>query len=737
MVNFKILFKMYGEYLEKDILTTQELLSLGLNKNDLTKLVEEGKLVRPKKGKYVIGNAKGLLTFANVCFGKKVHNPELGRKALLKAIEIDPNNGSLQTRVFFNSIISNDFDQAVKSFEILDKIDNQYYKQDNNLWLYLLSFMGDLPEHYKERVREMTYDDIKVLPGDKRYSDKDLQHKIRKNIMNKSFRSASSMMKDVNGRDKKINLDIVEVLLGYATCNSIKVHSDLYRLINDQNYAAAKNILLSELSIHGLNKTDYILLTALSDLIGMRNEDKLPVVNQDSQDDTYSAVMAHDYVKAYNLNKEYIARGNARNSSSKALEKVLNEIKVEMTRLDRNINFNSNNGIDVKKVDKVGDRLFTELTICLTNQDIEEANSLINKYLAHLGKQDWKDYVNDLVQLSVLDNDKGFTRPMEALTDLAKDEFEFLSAVYIQDFYYNLARKQFYKAALYLDILSMSEKLGGIHINVAEMKSRLLEDAASVGISEADLGLTKKVLLTDSEKNALLPADKVLSVSDVMATVGESDEVTVSEEKKGVTNDGETLVPQEEIVVEEPSQVTYAVLDVVDRLLEDTNLIMLEPMSEEDIERVVETTTSFQKIQTYVLEEETGEKRVVLKYFDPNGPYVNFTGALRLANYKYRNGDFEEMIDIYHQLLPKLESPKSFIYARIAEGYDKLGDYEKAIDYYTVAEATSVASSDQVELNFTNRVNQLKAKCGYNGVVVADDDCQHCSKPVGKQYKNN
>lgn len=58
------------------------------------------------------------------------------------------------------------------------------------------------------------------------------------------------------------------------------------------------------------------------------------------------------------------------------------------------------------------------------------------------------------------------------------------------------------------------------------MKSRLLEDAASVGISETDLGLTKKVLLTDSEKNALLPADKVLSVSDVMATVGESDEVT-------------------------------------------------------------------------------------------------------------------------------------------------------------------------------------------------------------------
>lgn len=378
-------------------------------------------------------------------------------------------------------------------------------------------------------------------------------------------------------------------------------------------------------------------------------------------------------------------------------------------------------------------------------QDIEMATSLIDEYLRHIDKSIYKDYVNDLVKLSVLANDKSFVEAMEALSDIAKDDFKIDPAVYIQDFYYNLARKRFQEAALYLDILNMSENLGGVRIGVGEMKNRLLDDALEVGLTEEDLGLKKKIKITEEEKTAMLPADKVLSVADVMYTVGESP-VDIDEEKKEkvvvAEIEGETVVPQndDDSVVEEPSQVTYTVLDVVDRLLEDTNLIMLEPMSEEDIERVVETTTSFQKIQTYVLEEETGEKRVVLRYYNPKGEYINFKDTLRLANFKFNNGEYEESIDLFQELLPKLERPKPFIYAKLGNAYERLGEYSKAIDYYMVAEAQSETDDDN-HYSFSKKINNLRKKCEYNGVSILKAESQSGSRETARQYvkenKNN
>ena len=672
MVNFKVLLKMYESFIENDILGTQDLLKLGLNKNDLTRLVSTGKLVRPKKGKYAVGDAEGLLNYAKVKFGKRNHNPVMARKALAKAVELSPDNGKVQTRMFLNAIIEHDFEQALKSFDVMDKTDNIYYKQDQNMWLYLLSFVCELPDKYKERVSEMTYDNIRVLDADKRYENKSLQEKIRSNIMNYSFKVASSLCNAVSMGDKKLAAVITEILLKEAIKESIKTHNDLYALIDEHRYVEAIELLKKEKNIHGLNKSDEQLLLVMSDLLIMKEEKKVPIVKKVYEgNNTYHAIQAKDYVAAERINSEWLARQETQGRSSKALHKLLGEAKAEILKLEgSSVNFSEIETSNKKSVDKVGVQMFADITFCFMQHDVDYAIELIGKYLSHLNKQELEDYINDLVKLSVLNQDNSFVEPLETLAELAKDDFDFTPALYIQDFYYNLARKRFQQAAIYLDILSMSEKLGNIHINVEEMKSSLLEDAMKFGYTEESLGLKEKIVLTNDDKNALLPAEKVVSVAEVMSTVGESATRNQGKkEKEGVeNNDGETVVPQDNnsSLLEEPSQVTYTVLDAVDRLLEDTNLIMLEPMSEEDIERVVETATSFQKIQTYVLEEETGEKRVILRYYDEKGPYVNFKLALQTADYKFRHEEYQDAIDLYQSVLPKLESPRAFIYARLA-----------------------------------------------------------------------
>jgi hypothetical protein len=169
--------------------------------------------------------------------------------------------------------------------------------------------------------------------------------------------------------------------------------------------------------------------------------------------------------------------------------------------------------------------------------------------------------------------------------------------------------------------------------------------------------------------------------------------------------------------------VAYALVDVVDQLLDDTNLIMLQPMSEEEIQRVVQTTQNFPQIQTIVFEEETGEKRVVLRYYNKYGEYVNFRETLQEANRKFNNWEYEDAIELFQSVLPKLEKPKSFVYSKLGFAYMKTtydGDYSKAIDYLTMASVTKDSSS--VDIDYGKVIRDLKAKCNYNGHVISSDE---------------
>ena len=69
--------------------------------------------------------------------------------------------------------------------------------------------------------------------------------------------------------------------------------------------------------------------------------------------------------------------------------------------------------------------------------------------------------------------------------------------------------------------------------------------------------------------------------------------------------------------------------------------------------------------------------------------------------------------------MPKLEKPRSFIFARLGNCYRQTtydGDYSKAIDYYTMAMAQS--AEEDVPLDFTDLITDLKNKSKYNGKKI-------------------
>ena len=230
----------------------------------------------------------------------------------------------------------------------------------------------------------------------------------------------------------------------------------------------------------------------------------------------------------------------------------------------------------------------------------------------------------------------------------------------------------------------MSEQLGGIKIPTYDLRDRLLEDAALAGVSEEELGINAKTVE---------PSKTIEPV------IEETDEKL---EK-----------------IESLMDIPYSLADALDDVLNDTNMIMLEPMSDEDIASVVSAAVNVPKVQAITIRESTGEKRVVLRFYDKFGPYVNISETLKLADQKYKNWEYNEAIDLYQSVMPKLEKPRSFILARLGNCYRQTtydGDYSRAIDYYTMAMAQS--SEEDEPLDFSALISDLKSKSKYNGVKV-------------------
>ena len=668
MVNFKIEMSIYDKFIDKKELTTKELLELGLNSHDLTNLVNEGKIRRVRRGFYDLEKCDGLFNYANILASKKYKNYERFQQALNRCLEIEPNNGKVHTRLLLDSLHKNNFEQAVESIRILSNSSNDAYKRDANLWLFMLSFITELPDDLKKIVSSLKLEDVLTREDDLRYEDKLSQNKIRSNIFNYKFSYASDDLNELNIKKKPIYFLITEKLLSMVKYYDMRNQQNISNLLIDGKYEEVRDLLIKDRDLHGLSNVNKEILIILEDLIGVINDKRVPEVeNMPDSDYLYVEIQKHNYERALQLYRDFPVKNVSYGVKSVGL--LLERINEEINKL---------NNEEVRAL-SVGSDIFVNITNALQSGDVDKAFLLLDQYLESINKKQYKNYIANLIKLDVLNGDRGFVESMHELSCVGRDKELFDVALYIQDFYFNLVNKNYMKAAVYLNLISMSKSLGGVEVEVSQMRRTLIDEAFKNNIKESDLGLLGK------------------------------EEVVVEDDLS------------EEIVAPEIEDlpITYTLGDAIDDVVNEVNLLMLEPMSDEEISFVTDTCQATDCVQSIVVEEEDGTKRVFLRYYDKNGPYVDISGTLRLANFKYKNREYEEAIELFERVLPKIENPRSFIYSKLGIAYRNItkdNDYSKAIDYLTLA--TAASASEENVVDYTDLINKLKFRSNYNGVVL-------------------
>ena len=166
---------LYSIFMHCDLATTSFLSDIGFSRYDLERLVKSGYLSRAKKGYYCLN----------------LDNDEVCTKMFLKKIE------------------NKDYDDIFKYFKGMDKSLDLGKKQDNNLWLFLLSQIIEIPSEYRERLFKFEFGDVCNIANDldsiEQYS------KVRFLAFNHKFALARKCCLNIN--DTSDSMKILQSLL--------------------------------------------------------------------------------------------------------------------------------------------------------------------------------------------------------------------------------------------------------------------------------------------------------------------------------------------------------------------------------------------------------------------------------------------------------------------------------------------------------------------------------------------
>lgn len=664
---------MYDLFIENDMITTKELLGLGFNNNDLTTLINDGKIKRVKRGFYELDYNGGLTIYSKILVEQGKNNCDDIIRRLKKCAEVCPGNKNIKRDLFLKTLFNNRVDEALTYLDSLYNIDGEVYKQDYNLWLYLFSYVTKLPEKFYNEVCDMDINSVLCL-DDNTYGDKKLQNAIRNLIMENKINRALTLMVDTpEYKNRDVNALITVHLLNAVRKYDYQEVKELYELVEQEKYLDIESLLDEERKLHKLSTNKEIIYTMVKDLRNIiENKKKPKVSNKHSKATKFStAIFEHDYKTALEL-FDNSDSNQIIDSTGKLLEKVIEEIKkLEVEKGKEEI------------AKKMSANSFSVFTSHLMRRDIGMAVEELDKYLNLIGGSCYKGLIINLIKFGLLEKDMSFTNAMYELSCIKDMNYQFDPSIYIYSFYRNLVAKDFKKAAVFLDIVSMSGDIGGVCIDTTDMKNELVRWMEKYGASEKDLDIS-------------LPQVK-------------SPPVDVKPVKREFNLD----------VINENIDKYYSIPDIVENVLNGDNVVMLEPMEDEEINNIIGMIEHVPNLQTIVIEEKNNDKRVVLRYVNRKDGFINFGDILHQANNNYRIGMYEEAIDQYETLLTNTYYPRNFLYAKLGLCYYKTtydNNFSNAIDYLTLAMTQRIG--DDKEYDFTELIEKLKRKCGYNGLKV-------------------
>lgn len=719
MINEENLNKLYSGVINGNELTTKELNGYGFNSKDLSTLIEQGNLERVKRGYYSFKSINDLFFYGKKLIAEKEY--EKATECFKKCYELDPNHSGACFQLFLRSINKKDYETAFQYFEVLSKTDNPYYSADSNFFLYLLSIITDIPDKHKEYARYLKMEDIRVDFNDKRYKDIPQQNKIRLAVLQRKFPYALKQLKDLTIQHGSSTVQdiITRTLLFQAVESETISKKTLIELAKNKSYEEIVEHLEEKEKRHKLSLTDNYTLKLVNELINIQETKEIPKKTIFQAEKLFEAIDGNNYELALGLSENYNSKNNINNSESiinLLLLDICNLIKQYSSTVQKSSDIIEDESLETEEEVVKEEQIilsnnlstnasFSNVISYLMKPDLEKAFRTLRNYMESINKKDYEFLIVDLIKLSLIEKDIAFTKPMIALTYISRENFRFDISNYIQEFYVTLSQNRFEEARIYLDIISKSNNLGQDCIltenllQVLDKAEKMIDYKRNNTILEnAEKAFEKSKSLDISKTNPIIAS---IEQSKPNMEIKSPQKI---ETKK--TGSYPSVIKQKEtnqLPLETRDSGKKFIENKHQLLLNGQGMILLRPMNDESRKRVHEMVKEYPDIVSFSIGE--GEnKQIVLRYKPFIEEYVDVKNLIKKGNLAYKEGNYDDCIKNYLQLL-QFREPKAFVYAKLGLAYLKKGNKKTAIDYFRVA--TQLSKKEKGEFDFTELVADL------------------------------
>lgn len=658
MISNSKLYKLYDMIIFGKVLTTQELKNCGFDNNDIKKLVENSVIDRIRRGYYKLIDVEGIFLY-----GKRLIQGKDYIKAdacFEKCYRMDPTHPGICFQLFIKSIKNKDYDSAFKYFDVIFKNNNPHYKKDAYLYLYLLNLITDIPLEYKNHIKYLEMEDIKIDESDLRFQDIPTQNRIREAIITKKISLAIKQLNLLMKEDGITSHNFLTRILLYQAVDIKNSRKEtIINLIKEDNYDELILMLNTLKTKQELGLLENTILKIAKDILDIKNKNKIQKKDAIITDNMFEAIEGYNYELALKLCEEFNARKNLNNETNimhMLLSKIVNLL----------------NEIKQPKIEETKEEIKIEDVInSLVKYNIDESFIKIKKYLKMQNKLEYEFIIINLIKISILEKDNSFIKPMLVLTSINNIEFNIDINLLLKEFYINLYKNKLEIAKIYIDIIEKYSK----DINIVKNLNLILSDIENNNIE--DTNKTKEEIETKSRKlpKIIIPIEKV-----------KNNTLTLKEPKDS----------RKEFIAKKHSE-----------LLNTKSIIILKPMNNESRMKVHNIVKEYNDMISFSIDE-GDNRRVVLKYQNPNSNIINIKDMVRQSAVYYKERKYDECIKINKEILANVKRPRAQIYASLGTSYLKKNDIYTAIEYLTIA--TELSKNENGYYKFDELIAKLKGE---------------------------
>ncbi len=446
-------------------LTTSILRQNGFTEGKINALVRENTLRKTGRGVYDLYSAGPLYLYSV---------RELTRGNTEEAVlcyeyyyRDSPIAPSANFAMFMRCILKEDYANVEKYLDgFMRPPEDRVQNNDYNFYLYLLSFITELPEKYRTRVHALQYSDI-TIPQNRQ--DRSLEPLRIAAFYNRNFQRGLELL-NAKG-DETISDVVTRHLICQANEKSQILNCRARTLIKNAEYEQLVDLLEHEAENHPLRLTLQAKLLIAKDIVDMRRTGLPSVPNMEETNDFYRLIQIRDYDRALENNETFASyRKLPANKNSLGLL-----LSAAVATREELICKPKSRKKPVPATPPQPEKTpLPEMISAFMVGENEVGFELLKAIINIKGLHEYHYLLKGLLKICIEERDTAFTKPLIVLSELSRKTFRMDTQSLIDDFDYFLGEKHFASARICLSLISESARRQHSDIDDTEL-ARILE----------------------------------------------------------------------------------------------------------------------------------------------------------------------------------------------------------------------------------------------------------------------